>query len=188
MITLTAMIPTDDIAGITTLWHDAFGDEPEFIAEYLHRFVTPDNYIFERDELHHPLAMVHFPLFRSESGLTVAYLYALAVAAEHRGKGVAVKVVNRLFGCCGADVVVTIPFPHSLQSWYASRFGFELASKPVSVLSNLDFDLGSGSPSDDVFMVKVISADNYRRACISLYGIAPQCNDDELYRKFPVSL
>ena len=182
------MIPSDDIAGIIELWHDAFGDEPEFVEDYMHRFATPDNYIFERDELHKPLAMVHFPIFRSQSGLSVAYLYALAVVAGHRGNGVAVKVVNRLFGCCGADVVVTIPFPHSLQPWYASRFGFALASKPVSVLANLDFDLGSGIPSDEVFMVKVLRADRYRQACISQYGIAPECNDDELYQKFPISL
>ena len=39
------MIPSDDIAGIIELWHDAFGDEPEFVEDYMHRFATPELYL-----------------------------------------------------------------------------------------------------------------------------------------------
>lgn len=160
------MILMRDYKDIIRIWKSAFGDDEEFISEYIANFGTENNYILFRTSERVACGMVHYPSFIDNNGLNIGYLYALAVDKEYRNKGIARSLVNKLFIQSECDVVITIPEPEMLRSWYQLQFGFTLQNDDydINLLENLNFDLGTGDRSRDIFMVRVNNITNYLSA------------------------
>lgn len=152
-----------DYKDIVRIWKDAFGDEEEFISEYLTNFGTESNYILFKNPARESCGMIHYPSFIDKNGLKVGYLYALAVDEKFRNKGIARLLVNELFIKSDCDVVITIPEPDTLRSWYQNQFGFTLRNDnyDINLLENLNFDLGTGDRVRDIFMVRVTNINSY---------------------------
>lgn len=150
-------IPADDAIGISALWQNVFQDSPDFIELYLKLYCDPNTYVVERDEKGNIIGMAHCPVISDKYGNRYTYLYAVAVAPEYRGKGIASRLINKVIDRAKTNFVATIPASESLQKWYADNFGFVFPDFPIALPDDTDFDLGSGNPATDIFMIKKLN-------------------------------
>lgn len=115
----------EDIAPLTRLWCEVFGDSEELVAGYFRLLWTPESCIAA--ELDGELcAMGHCLLGPRAAGLDCGYIYAMATAPEHRGLGIAAGLGRRLIEGAfraGAQIVATLPADEGLCAWYESRLG-----------------------------------------------------------------
>lgn len=144
----------NDIAGIISLWIDVFGDSPEFVREFLSRFASPESVVLAHNENGMVIGMAHYPVLGDSFGNHYTYLYAVAVLPEYRGKGIASKLIREVINRTKTDILATIPASITLQHWYGANFGFEFPDFPIALPADIHFDLGTGSPESDIFMVK----------------------------------
>ncbi len=76
---------------MTALWSEAFGDSPDGVARFYEAFPRCRCYVAEEDG--QAVSMVHsLPQILSPD-LPAAYLYAVATAQTHRGKGLCRKLM-----------------------------------------------------------------------------------------------
>lgn len=121
----------DDAAELQALWAMAFGDSPEFIADYFARFFAPGSaVVLERDG--HIISAAH----RLPSGglrlpegeiLPVCTAYAFATAPAYRGNGfgaIVLKEAIRLDFAEGFTATVLHPAEERLFDYYARHFGY----------------------------------------------------------------
>lgn len=116
-----------DMLQIASLWGEAFGDSRESVEEFFRTFPNCLSYVAEEDG--EVLAMVHgLPQILSPHTQT-AYLYAVATANAHRGKGLCRRLMefaekdlqNRGYAAC-----VLTPGEGSLFGFY-EKIGYETA-------------------------------------------------------------
>ena len=116
-----------DISQIVALWGEAFGDSRESVEEFFRTFPNCLSYVAEEDG--EVLAMVHgLPQILSPDTKAV-YLYAVATAKAHRGKGLCRKLMafaeadlqSRGFAAC-----VLTPGEPSLFGFY-EKLAYETA-------------------------------------------------------------
>ncbi|MBR0332437.1 MAG: GNAT family N-acetyltransferase [Alistipes sp.] len=134
-----------------TLWMECFGDEREWVDRFLIEHSTEEN-TFIHKEQGAVVAMLHLVELQTEFGRT-AYLYAIATAAEWRGRGLASKLVGAAVEAArerGYDAVAVIPAQESLVEFY-ERLGFGKPSLGMDFSSGMD--LGTGDAERDVAMV-----------------------------------
>lgn len=144
----------DEIA-CKKLWTEAFGDDEQFIDSFLMRYYSRRRMLTVSCG-GQTAAMLHLLPFESEMGRTT-YIYGVATAAEFRHRGLASQLMREALRQCddrGDDAVILIPTPGEawLRDFYG-RFGFE-ESIPVSFRSSDGFDFGTGSPENDLAMVR----------------------------------
>ena len=133
------------------LWMECFGDEREWVDRFLIEHSTEEN-TFIHKEQGAVVAMLHLVELQTEVGRT-AYLYAIATAAEWRGRGLATKLVGEAVEAArerGYDAAAVIPADESLVGFY-SRLGFGEPSLRMDFSSGMD--LGTGVAESDVAMV-----------------------------------
>lgn len=148
----TALRLHDDELQCKRLFMDVFGDDEALVDRFIIRYYSPSQMlgVFEQGEL---VAMLHLVPFESELGRTT-YIYAVATAAEFRGRGLASSLISRalrMIGERGDDAAILIPAP-GLEGFYA-RLGFSDCGIPVVLDTPDGFDFGSGSPETDRAMV-----------------------------------
>lgn len=133
------------------LWMEVFGDEREWVDRYLAEYSTSENTL-----LHHEqgrvVAMLHIVDIATDYGPT-AYLYAIATAAEWRGRGLASALISQAIAIArerGYGAVMLIPSEPSLVEYY-KRFGFGEPSYKLDFSNGYDF--GTGDAERDVAVV-----------------------------------
>ena len=116
-----------DLPAITALWGEAFGDGPEAVSFFFESF--PDCLSFVAEEQGEIAAMVHALPQTLSPDIPAAYIYAVATAKAHRGRGLCRQLMNfaetdlrrRGAACC-----VLTPGEPSLFRFYEKQ-GYEAA-------------------------------------------------------------
>ena len=78
--------------GIITLWQEAFGDSEEVILDYINSLHTPDNMIVYEDN--GKVVGMASMLAISCKDKKGRYIYAVATAKSHRGRGICRKLMD----------------------------------------------------------------------------------------------
>lgn len=119
----------EDAGALASLWHRVFGDPEELALAFLERLpalgggVTAER---NGELLGAAYAVTDFTL----GELRAAYLYAVAVLPEARGKGLGGELTRRAAALgrgLGADLVCTLPAGNGLYSWYEKLLGLRCA-------------------------------------------------------------
>ncbi len=131
------------------LWKEVFGDSDEFIKQFMARYFSHEGmFCIEQDgKLQSMLHLVPFEL----DGMPVAYMYAVATAAEARGKGYATKLIGQAVKKAKAEgykAIATLPADEGLHGFYA-RFGFCGKYRTKFVIPD-GFDFGTGDSEKDI--------------------------------------
>ena len=138
------------------LWQTVFGDNEAFIDAFLLRHYAPQRMLsVERDG--HMVSMLHILPFECEAG-RASYIYGVATHPDFRCQGFASQLMQQAVELCdrqGDDALFLIPTPGmpQLRDFYA-RFGFT-GSLPVAFRTPDGFDFGTGSPADDLAMLRL---------------------------------
>ena len=98
-------IPSD-LPGITALWGEAFGDSPRDVSGFFEAF--PDCISYVAGDGGRIVSMVHALPQTLSPDLPAAYVYAVATAKSHRGRGLCRELMafaegdlrRRGFACC----------------------------------------------------------------------------------------
>ena len=136
------------------LWHEVFGDDREFIDLFMTEVYRPEN-MFICEEQGRVVAMLHIVEMATSLG-RAGYLYAIATAADYRGRGCASRLIGQALDVMrqrGYDVAMLIPASDELKGYYA-RFGFEDIAFPIDFSDGAY--LGTGEVTADLAMVKTL--------------------------------
>ncbi len=136
------------------LWQEVFTeDEEAFIDSFLIRHYRRSQ-MLRIEEDGRLVSMLHLIPFESELGRTT-YIYAVATAPDHRGRGLATRLMQQAMQLIEEreeDAAILIPSEESLKAFY-TPFGFADTSLPVTLETPDGFDFGSGDPTQDRAML-----------------------------------
>ncbi len=141
------------------LWSNVFGDETSFIDEFLINHYADSNMLRVVDGNNHYVSMLHIVPFNAPELGRVAYIYGVATALSHRGKGLASKLMNAAIekiNAEGYDAAILIPGEEWLKRYY-SKFGFQESAQTIFDAYN-NFDFGSGDTSKDISMIRIFNS------------------------------
>ena len=116
---------TADKDAIAVLWAEAFHDGDAYIRLFLEKRLSPDDFLVLREDGELAAMAAFLPAeVRTESGeLTpLRYVYALATAPKHRGRGLAAKLLDFASAHYGVPLVL-VPAEAELEAFYA-KLGF----------------------------------------------------------------
>lgn len=109
-----------DFEQIISLWHDVFGDSPEFVKEYLNRFYNRVLLYREGEEIAGMLSLLDL----SEGKKTGYYIYAVATDERYRLRGIASALIEYAKSLCRKDeFLILVPAEDSLFGFY-EKLGF----------------------------------------------------------------
>lgn len=117
-----------DLPALTRLWQTAFGDPPELIDAFYHRF-PPETaaWVVEADGNVATAAHLLDGRLHTAGGavLPCAYVYAVSTDPAQRGHGYASALMQRFAADADASgrVLYTLPAEASLYAWYRSVMG-----------------------------------------------------------------
>lgn len=134
-----------------TLWMDVFGDSREDVDRFLIDIHREEN-LLTHSEQGRVASMLNIVEIDTDFGPT-AYLYAIATAAEWRGRGFAGGLIREAIDISrarGYKAVMLIPSNESLVEYY-KRFGFGEPSYKLDFSNG--YDLGTGDAERDVAVV-----------------------------------
>jgi len=138
---------------IRALWEEAFGDEREVADAFLMHHHDPA-LCLTREQDGRIVAMLHIIPMNSDRG-RIAYIYAVATAAEYRRRGYASSLLDEAMTKIEAsgeyDFAALIPSSEESRRLYAAR-GFEDVAIPMTF--NHEFDFGTGDSSKDLAMIR----------------------------------
>ncbi len=133
------------------LWMELFGDSREDVDRFFIDVHQEEN-LLTHSEHERVVSMLNIVELQTDYGPT-AYLYAIATAAEWRGRGIAAELIRQAINIArerGYRAVMLIPSDESLVEYY-QRFGF---SEPRYKLDfSNGYDLGTGDREKDIAMV-----------------------------------
>lgn len=117
------------IAGLRSLWKEAFGDEDVFLDAFFETAFSPRRCrcITENDKV--LAALYWFEVICN--GRRFAYLYAIATARSHRGRGLFTALlqdVKRILAEEGFDGILLVPETEALGRMY-EKFGFSVCTR-----------------------------------------------------------
>ncbi len=152
------------------LWREVFGDEDEFVDEFMMHHYSDKMMLRVIDSENRYLSMVHIVPFRCELG-RVAYIYGVATDPAARKMGYSSKLMSEAMKLIEADkfdAAMLIPSEEWLKEFY-SRFGFSTGT-PTTFEAYNNFDFGSGESENDISMICTISqrAKEHLSQCDSL--------------------
>lgn len=133
-----------------TLWMDVFGDSREDVDRFLIDIHREEN-LLTHSEQGRVASMLNIVEIDTDFGPT-AYLYAIATAAEWRGRGFAGGLIREAIDISRArdyKAVMLIPSNESLVEYY-KRFGFGEPSYKLDFSNG--YDLGTGDKERDIVM------------------------------------
>jgi len=121
------MANTADLSGIILLWQEAFGDSEQAVRFFFRSFPNCLSYVAEEDGA--VVSMVHALPQICSPDIPAAYIYAVATAKTHRGKGLCRRLMAhaekdlkaRGFACC-----VLTPGEPGLYAYY-ENLGYRTA-------------------------------------------------------------
>lgn len=166
-----------DIPALRSLWQEAFGDTDPFLDSFFSAAFAPERSrcVFAGD----CLAAVLYWFDCSVGGEKIAYIYAVATAAAHRGKGLCRALMDsththlRALGYAGA---VLVPGEASLFEMY-EKMGYQVCSHMGA------FSCAAGAP----LPLREVSADEYamlRRQLLSDGGVVQENENLAFLRTF----
>ncbi|MBQ8382002.1 MAG: GNAT family N-acetyltransferase [Clostridia bacterium] len=163
-----------DLPALQTLWQAVFGDPPAFTGQFYETFGADCAIVAEESE--RVVAMVHpLPVALAQNGRYAfgVYIYALATAPDHRGRGIASRLLEAAetapfpapSALAGAETVgltaqsgdspafsLLIPGEESLFDYYRAR-GYARSAKVISAeADNYLAHLVQGQTSTPVFL------------------------------------
>lgn len=106
-------------SGIIALWQEAFGDSEEVILDYMGGLYTPGNTVVYTDN--EKVVAMAFMLSISCEEKKGRYIYAVATAKSHRGKGLCKEVmtfVEKTARVRGESFLILVPASSSLFDFY----------------------------------------------------------------------
>lgn len=115
---------SSDIPALKALWKEAFGDEDEYIDAFFKTAFSPFRAKIMRDHGVPVSALYWFDFSIGNS--KIAYVYAVATAVSHRGRGIAGKILTSTHADLlhlGYDGVVLVPVEKKLFAFY-EKFGY----------------------------------------------------------------
>lgn len=139
------------IAELQKLWQEAFGDSPEVVETFFATAFSEDRYhcILENGT---PVSAVYwFDCQLAEH--KIAYLYAVATAKSHRGKGLARKLLEHTHAILqdkGYAGAVLVPSNEQLFAFY-EKLGYRVATKVAgfsAVATDLPVFINEISPAE----------------------------------------
>lgn len=148
------------------LLKECFGDEDEFITKYLFYFSKPENRILihDKNDKCHLNAMFNIHLFKGKIFEKTAYLYALAVKPEMRGKGLAVEAIRLSLLAAyerNCTIALTIQANKNFNAWQRIFDFGEYAPVPVKLQAPDEFDFGTGDKSSDIALCRILHVEEY---------------------------
>lgn len=147
-----------DMQQCKRLWIDVFGDDEEFVEQFIYNYYTQQNMhhiINSRGEI---VAMLHVVPFSGDMG-RVAYIYGVATAPHYRGRGYANSIMQytiKQVAKQGYDAALLIPSEEWLKRFYG-QFGF-IEWGRVEFKSADNFDFGPGDVKNNISMIATISS------------------------------
>ncbi len=116
-----------DLAGIASLWNQAFPGDETFLKYYLERFVPDDVLVFSGNEgIVSMLHIIPSNLFTFDGPVECGYVFSVATHPDYRGKGIASAVVNEAHTVMkkrGMAASILVPKNEPLFDFYA-RLGY----------------------------------------------------------------
>ncbi len=142
------------LPSLCRLWREAFGDGDTFLNDFMREAFAPDRarVILENGEA---VAALYW-LDASLGGRPVAYLYAIATAKSHRGRGLCARLLadtHAQLSARGYAAALLVPSEPSLFGFYA-RFGY-VPCAPMQMLSV--------AASDEPITLRRVGAEEYGR-------------------------
>lgn len=126
-----------DVPALKNIWGASFDDPPEFIDDYYRARFRPEQTFVACEDTAPAAMLTALPLSLelSEGAARAAYIYAVATAPEHRGKGLSTALLDYAAGVLkgrGYDLAVLVPAEESLFGFYSAR-GYRPAAKIAGV-------------------------------------------------------
>lgn len=153
------------------LWHEAFGDNEDFIAEYFSNYDTEQTRITYFSSSNELISMLHYHKFRYDQYVG-SYDYGLATHPKWRHRGLARQIIEesiekmRAEGIQFAMLIAETP---ELRDWYSSM-GFKLIKNTTLEISGYnDFNFALDDKSLNTPMVRPIDSG------LNIYSVFPKC-------------
>ena len=161
----------DDIPRLRRLWQDAFGDSDSFLDSFFNTAFLPDHSmaVYKSDEL----AAALYWFFCEVNSKPVAYIYAVATAAEYRGCGICHKLMDSTHRKLEADEYVgaiLVPSEKSLFDFYG-RMGYKTAT------SLNKFTCTASDASVSLVPVGINEYETLRRQYLPYGGVVQECEN-----------
>lgn len=156
---LSAIYLHHDEAECKKLWQRVFGDDDEFVDEFLMHHYSNSTMLRVADRDNHYISMLHIIPFSSAAG-NIAYIYGVATSPEHRKKGYAAQLLQSAIERAkqsNCTAIVLIPSSDALREYYA-KFGF-ISGAMVTFSAYNGFDFGDDDPANNRSMVYPIASD-----------------------------
>lgn len=116
---------TEDILGLRALWKEAFSDTDEFLDVFFAAAFSSDRSFCIKDDLEVVAALYIFDCLLE--GNKIAYIYAVATAKTHRGKGLCNTLMEHTHNTLkakGYKGAILVPGSESLFEFYA-KMGYK---------------------------------------------------------------
>ena len=110
---------SSQISQLWSLWREAFGDSGEFLEAFFETAYSPDRCLCAAENGTVTAAVYWFDC--TCRGKPVAYIYALATAMEHRGRGIAHRLMDTVHHTLeqqGYEGIVLVPGTEALRGFY----------------------------------------------------------------------
>ncbi|HIS45416.1 MAG TPA: GNAT family N-acetyltransferase [Candidatus Scatomorpha merdigallinarum] len=120
-----------DFPSLSRLWGEVFGDGEDFILAFF-RGMWHDGCCRAYRTGGDIAAMGCCLDGPTANGYRCSYIYAMATAGVHRGRGLAERIGRALISDAfarGSGIVATLPAEESLNAWYETRLGMVPAFK-----------------------------------------------------------
>lgn len=116
----------NDINGIVSLWHEAFGDSEQEIKFFLERKFKPENTLLieENGDIASMLFLLDGKMCINKIDYPAYYLYAACTAKKHRGKGLMASLLafaKDVSQSRGVSFICLMPGEESLFEFYAKH-------------------------------------------------------------------
>lgn len=162
---------SDEIA-VWQLWQACFDDSNEFLTSYMFPYSNKESRVllFEEGKL---LSMFHAHSFSGDWG-NVGYLYGLGTQPEHRGKGLAGRVIKESLKRVKdrGDLAVWIIQENKAFTSWETKFGFApVGSSTLSFETPDGFDFG-GDPINDWGLCRVLMPQKYLQKYSDMHALA----------------
>lgn len=164
------MMPNRENTDIAGLWSEGFGDDPEFVSEYLGHW-RGKGLGFVRREGERIVSAADMHRFCGDI-TSAGYIYGVVTAKDFRGWGLSGSIIRemleRLYNS-GEYLAMLIAADDRLSEWYM-KFGFShRATSPVELYADGFFDFGTGDRTKNLLQYRIVNVRKYLSVYASAY-------------------
>lgn len=129
-------VKTEDYPLLKKMWCDVFGDSQEVVDNFFNETVQPDNIIavFYGNEPVSALYLLDSTICVDGKSYQAYYVYGVSTLAEHRGKGLMKKCLDKAYekaACDNVSYLYLVPAEESLFTLYG-KAGYKIGFYNVS--------------------------------------------------------